>query len=87
MLQGLTRFLLDKIINDYKTMSPTPAAMEQVSTHTSLVSRTSLNITDPGDQCYKFDKMHELSKRVHEARDVLCERPPLSLDCESKRAP
>lgn len=31
MLQGLTRFLLDKIISDYKTMSPTPAAMEQVS--------------------------------------------------------
>lgn len=86
MLQGLTRFLLDKIINDYKTMSPTPGAMEQVSTHTSSVS-ISINMTDPGHQCYKFDKMHELSKRIHEARDVLCERPPLSLDCESKRAP
>lgn len=30
MLQGLTRFLLDKIVYDYKTMSPTPSSMEQV---------------------------------------------------------
>ncbi|KAK8922062.1 PAN2-PAN3 deadenylation complex catalytic subunit PAN2 [Metarhizium anisopliae] len=29
MLQGLTRFLLDKIVSDYKSMSPTSSAMEQ----------------------------------------------------------
>jgi PAB-dependent poly(A)-specific ribonuclease subunit 2 len=31
MLQGLTRFLLDKIVHDYKSMAPTSPAMEQVS--------------------------------------------------------
>jgi PAB-dependent poly(A)-specific ribonuclease subunit 2 len=30
MLQGLTRFLLDKIVHDYKTMSSSSPAMEQV---------------------------------------------------------
>ncbi|KHO01669.1 Exonuclease, RNase T/DNA polymerase III [Metarhizium album ARSEF 1941] len=30
MLQGLTRFLLDKIVSDYKSLSPTSSAMEQV---------------------------------------------------------
>ncbi|KAK9440964.1 Exonuclease, RNase T/DNA polymerase III [Metarhizium brunneum] len=30
MLQGLTRFLLDKIVSDYKSMSPTSSAMEQI---------------------------------------------------------
>lgn len=30
MLQGLTRFLLDKIVYDYRTMSLTPGVMEEV---------------------------------------------------------
>ncbi|PHH86624.1 hypothetical protein CDD83_9979 [Cordyceps sp. RAO-2017] len=30
MLQGLTRFLLDKIVQDYRSISPTSSALEQV---------------------------------------------------------
>uniref|UniRef100_A0A8H7NFC2 PAN2-PAN3 deadenylation complex catalytic subunit PAN2 n=1 Tax=Bionectria ochroleuca TaxID=29856 RepID=A0A8H7NFC2_BIOOC len=30
MLQGLTRFLLDKIVHDFKSMAPSPVTMEQV---------------------------------------------------------
>jgi PAB-dependent poly(A)-specific ribonuclease subunit 2 len=30
MLQGLTRFLLDKIVHDFKTMSPASPGLEQV---------------------------------------------------------
>lgn len=30
MLQGLTRFLLDKIVHDHKLINPTSSAMEQV---------------------------------------------------------
>ncbi|PHH66549.1 hypothetical protein CDD81_7024 [Ophiocordyceps australis] len=30
MLQGLTRFMLDKIVQDYKSMAPSPLAMEHV---------------------------------------------------------
>lgn len=31
MLQGLTRFFLDKIVHDYKSINPASTAMEQVS--------------------------------------------------------
>jgi PAB-dependent poly(A)-specific ribonuclease subunit 2 len=31
MLQGLTRFLLDRFAQDYKPLSPNPTAMEQVN--------------------------------------------------------
>jgi PAB-dependent poly(A)-specific ribonuclease subunit 2 len=30
MLQGLTRFLLDKIVQDHKSINPSSLAMEQV---------------------------------------------------------
>lgn len=29
MLQGLTRFLLDKIVHDYKAINPAPSEMDQ----------------------------------------------------------
>lgn len=31
MLQGLTRFLLEKIVHDFKSMTPASPAMEQVN--------------------------------------------------------
>ena len=42
MLQGLTRFLLDRVVQDFKTMSPpSPSAMEQVC-ELNLLYRTPL---------------------------------------------
>lgn len=37
MLQGLTRFLLERIAADYKTMAPASSSMEQVHINSSLI--------------------------------------------------
>ncbi|KAH7319699.1 ubiquitin carboxyl-terminal hydrolase-domain-containing protein [Stachybotrys elegans] len=43
MLQGLTRFLLDKIIQDYKSMAPTSSAMEQALATAATTSIRCMN--------------------------------------------
>ena len=59
MLQHLASFLLDKIVQDYKSMSPAPAAMEQ------------LTRLDPEDENHKLHSVYQLPQRVHE-RGLSC---------------
>ncbi|KAF4453494.1 PAB-dependent poly(A)-specific ribonuclease subunit PAN2 [Fusarium austroafricanum] len=43
MLQGLTRFLLDKIVHDYKTINPSSTAMDQVLATSATTSIRCIN--------------------------------------------
>ncbi|KAF5000767.1 hypothetical protein FGRMN_1535 [Fusarium graminum] len=43
MLQGLTRFLLDKIVHDYKTINPASSAMDQVLATSATTSIRCIN--------------------------------------------
>ncbi|KAM0202403.1 hypothetical protein ACHAPI_001592 [Fusarium lateritium] len=43
MLQGLTRFLLDKIVHDYKTINPSSSAMDQVGGRNAKLPRTTFS--------------------------------------------
>ncbi|WZH49224.1 ubiquitin carboxyl-terminal hydrolase-domain-containing protein [Fusarium acuminatum] len=43
MLQGLTRFLLDKIVHDYKTINPSSSAMDQVGVRNAKLPRTTFS--------------------------------------------
>jgi hypothetical protein len=56
MLQQLASFLLDKIVQDYKTMSPTPTAMEQVcgfrAARKAVTALTRLDIEDENNKLH-----------------------------------
>ena len=62
MLQHLASFLLDKIVQDYKAMSPTPAAMEQVcGFRPPAETLTTLTRLDPEDENHKLHSVYKLS--------------------------
>ncbi|KAI6783498.1 ubiquitin carboxyl-terminal hydrolase family protein [Emericellopsis cladophorae] len=67
MLQGLTRFLLDRFAQDYKPLSPNPAAMEQVLKHSIERETTSKGWCS---RCQRYQTI-STRKTVHNIPAVL----------------
>lgn len=78
MLQGLTRFLLEKIVHDFKTIEPSSTAMEQVSCleNTQPISYT--NKIDTCHVCNELHQLHVLPKRIYSTWFNICQRLALS---------
>lgn len=81
MLQGLTRFLCEKIVHDFKSMAPASPAMEQVRQPLELcVCQDAKHfVIGSCNGGHKFYQVHELQKRVYQARVDFCQRPTLSI--------
>ena len=73
MLQGLTRFLLDRLAQDWRSIPPHSLAFEQVSkaVSSSLHLLTSIDLVNC---CHNFDSLHELPERAHPSWIYICHR-------------
>jgi hypothetical protein len=60
MLQGLNRFLLERVAHDYRSVPPHSVAFDQVSLMHSLLIL--LTVQDLGHVCHYSYSLHELSE-------------------------